>query len=233
MNAEVYDTAFYRFPIFRQVYQDEIRFVRSQDWTDSCLIEVGSGPGEFMLSFPGSFKMMVGVDRSKRLIEYAARQAAGDPSVHLISGDAAQLRQLLEECGPAEAENLPKLVSCVMNTLGILEPDVRSSVMANMAAILRPEDSFLIAVFNREHFGAAVESFYSANPDLCGTVGDGDYDLAAGDLRVESTGYYSHWFDEDELSNDLTTAGFGDFAIERHGVGLFAFGGRIGPLVSA
>lgn len=227
MKPEVYHKAVYSSPLLCPVYYEELRVVQEYDWTSHCLIEVGSGPGEFLLSFSGQFSIIIGIERSERLIEQAKRASVNQPSVHHILGDAIELNQLLKNMQISELGTHPKLVCCVMNTLGILEPDTRFAVLAEIAKLLENGDSYMLTVFNRAYFADAIRDFYQANPELCGRVEPHHYNIQSGDLRVDETGYYSHWFDLQEFISLLTTAGLRNFQVRSFGVALFALGGRL------
>lgn len=227
MRPGAYDKAVYASPLLRPVYEEELRVVQARDWSDHCLVEIGSGPGEFLLAFPDHFVIVVGIERSASFIEQAKNTSLNRPSVHHVLGDATELNELLKKANIPELWTHPKLVCCVMNTLGILEPNTRLAVLAEMSKLLDPTDSYMLTVFNRAHFAEGIQCFYQTSPELCGTVKPDHYDLQSGDLRVTETGYYSHWFDPRELAALLTGAGLHNFSVRAYGIALFALGGRL------
>jgi hypothetical protein len=71
---------------------------------------------------------------------------------------------------------------------------------------------------------SGIDSFYRRNPRLCGNLAEARVDLIRRELFVPATGYYSHWFSEEELSSLAGEAGVRNARVVADGIALFLVG---------
>jgi SAM-dependent methyltransferase len=193
----------------------------------SALVEVGCGTGKFCMSFIDRVDLIVGVDLSANFLSFLrARWQEHLSNVVLLHGDATALTELLLNAPQLQSDfwNRHRVVTCVMNTLGIMPGSIRQNVLNEMVKALDPVSTFFLVVFNSEFFLQGVNEFYKTVPHLCGTVEDSDITWETAEINVASSGYYAHWFTEDELSKMVQNAGLKDYSIRRVGVALFVIG---------
>jgi ubiquinone/menaquinone biosynthesis C-methylase UbiE len=229
IGSDEYDGAVYRSPILLEVYDHELQLLGESLASTDVLIEVGCGTGKFCLSFVDRVAMTVGVDISTHFLAHMIASSPNRPTLIPVVGDASNLDDILRSTKLLNSAfwSSRKVLCCVMNTLGIMSPATRPRVLSEMVRVMQPDGSFFLAVFNADYFEFGVQEFYRKNPDLCGQVEDGDIDVERAELRVASSGYYSHWFSTDELKQMLVQAGLKNYAITKKGVGIFVRGGRI------
>ncbi|SEF38501.1 Methyltransferase domain-containing protein [Amycolatopsis pretoriensis] len=218
----VYEDAVYRSPLLLSVFEHELALIRGRVTPSICVVEVGCGTGKFCLTFADDARMTVGVDVSRHFLDLLMKHSSPARRLFAVEGNAANLREVLADDRRLDSDyhESPKLFACVMNTLGIMPEQSRREVVREMCASLSPDDSLLLTVFNREFFGQAVREFYAAHPELCGVIEPGDVDSAKAELHVRSTGYFSHWFSEAELSELVTSTGLKRIHISTEGPGL-------------
>jgi SAM-dependent methyltransferase len=229
ISSDAYDQAVYQTGELVEVYEEEIRVVTSVASETATLIEVGCGTGHFLRPLTSRFPHIVGIDLSSEFLQRAASSLAGSGKLSLLRDDAVNLAEVLTESfGPCYVNTGPeRVICCVMNTLGIMPAASRRQVLAEIGSLQRPSDSIFLVFFNRKFLPSAVERFYRRNPGLCGPVRDSDVDLVNGDLRVAASGYYSHWFEVDEVEDLLVNAGINAFKVKKVGWSIFVGAGVI------
>ncbi len=227
--GDAYDQAVYQNQMLLQIHREEIRIVAKVGAEIPTLIELGCGTGQFLRPLSPQFAHVVGVDVSSIFLQRAAASLDGSGRISLMRDDAADLSRVLSDtfgrhyltAGPE------RLVCCVMNTLGIMPKRSRQRVLTEIRSIRRPSDSVFLVFFDREHLAEAVETFYKTSPGLCGPIRESDVDLENGDLRVISSGYYSHWFSVSEINDLMVDADIEDFVIKKVGWSIFVGTGLI------
>jgi SAM-dependent methyltransferase len=229
LSGDAYDNAVYENRMLLNIFRQEVSRAAEVASEIPTLIEVGCGTGQFLRPMVSHFAHVVGIDLSATFLQRAAASLNGSGRATLIHGDAGDLSSVLADTfgKPYLISGPSRLICCVMNTLGIMPESSRQRVIAEMGSIRRPSDSVFCVLFDRGYLADAVDSFYKQNPGLCGLIGSTDVDLNRGDLRVASSGYYSHWFNVEEVENLMATAGIKDFVIKKVGWSLFVGAGRI------
>lgn len=209
ITPEAHDSAIYGASPFDTLFQAQVERVAAALTPGSSLVEVGCGTCHFCGGFIGKAETIVGVDVSQKSTSEAAQNYANRPELVLVTGDASNLVSLLKK-NPALTDvfwTRNKVVSCVMNTLGIMPQEIRPSVVAEMVRLADNGGTVLISVFDGRFFERGVEEFYQHNNQLTGEFSNNDVDLAAHELHVRSSGYYSHWFTTEELDGLARDAG--------------------------
>jgi SAM-dependent methyltransferase len=194
LARDVYDTAVYGSHLLRPVLDTEVAIASKIVNCETVLIEVGCGTGQFCRRFIGRVAAVVGVDISLSMIGDLSQLADG--RLLLIEGDARRLGNVLAEHHAYRRMSVrrPKvLVTCVMNTLGIMDDITRQQVLAEMASVAGSHGHVFVAVFNGDHFELGIDQFYRVSPRLCGNLDSATIDLDTRELFVWDTGYYSHW----------------------------------------
>jgi SAM-dependent methyltransferase len=218
LDAKNYDSAVYQCDLLHSMYDRELTLAAEMMGDHDVLVEVGVGTGRFAGPLAGCGFPVIGVDISPTLLDMARDRY---PELLLIEGDACNLRELLVPVAGAEGR---RLVACVLNSIGVVDPVVREALVMEMIRSARG-GSFLLAVFNAEHFHRGISEFYAKSPELCGPMQEGDADHVRYELRTASN-YFSHWFTPAEVDDLLRRAGVEVYSVERCGVGLF-FSGAI------
>lgn len=222
LSATDYDTAVYSSPLLLPVLRRELEIAQEILQLTDVLIEVGCGTGQFCRRLIDQVDRVIGVDISSRMLRELANYLT--PKMVLIEGDATRLSSILgsdQNSAEALTQADRRVLACVMNTLGIMHNEVRRAVISEMAVTAGIDGLVFLAVFNAEHFECGVQDFYKLNPGLCGILDSGSVDFDSCELFVQNTGYYSHWFKEDELIDLAITSGLTNVELESSGVGLF------------
>lgn len=221
LAAEDYDAAVYSNPMLLALLDAELATARALLRRNRILVEVGCGTGQFCRRLTDDALAVIGVDISTAMTDELARRSAHD--LLLIHGDARYLSTLLAEHGTflwLDEEGSGPLVTCVMNTLGIMPSGTRWDVLHQMGLTAGPHGRVFLAVFNGDHFERGIEELYRPNPGLCGPLDDATIDLVTRELTVHSTGYYSHWFSEAELRRLAFDTGLRNVTVTESGIGL-------------
>lgn len=226
IGPEIYNDAIFNNPIISQVTNRQIQEIQELATSSSSLVEVGCGTCKFILSFKDQVKYIVGVDISDVSLNYVRETNKQLQNLALIKGDAMGLTSLLrsEFFIKTEFWIRPRIIACVTNTLGIMPASIRQSVVDEMVKAMGVNGKLFLSVFNAEFFDQGVRDFYKKVPSLCGDIQDSDVNYSTHELRVASTGYYTHWFTEAELVSLLQKAGLSEYSIKRHGVALMVTG---------
>jgi PhzF family phenazine biosynthesis protein len=224
MESGNYESAAYGSPLTVALYRKELRDAQAILGERDTLIEVGCGTGKFCMEFVGQVRWIVGLDLSDSLLVEARRRLPeSDRSTFLIEGDASQLDLVLRTALGNEHPiwESRRVVTCVMNTLGIMPEAIRQAVVTEMVRVAGREGLIYLVVFNGSAFRTGVEQFYRPNPQLCGELSEEDVDWRSRTLRVRSTGYYSHWFNVDEILALFEQAGARLESVEHEGIGSY------------
>ncbi|MGO9955526.1 MAG: methyltransferase domain-containing protein [Solirubrobacteraceae bacterium] len=216
LDGDSYDSAVYECPLLREMWEREINVAEELVPAHDVVVEVGVGTGKFAGPLSERGIPVVGVDISPTMLQVARTSY---PDLVLIEGDACKLREIL---GPVRQADGRRLVACVLNSIGVVDPVVREALVREMIQAASG-GSFLLVVFSAEHFHRGVTEFYARSPQLCGPVSEGDADYVRHELRTASN-YFSHWFTVGEIDDMLRRAGVSAYTVERCGVGLFFAG---------
>jgi hypothetical protein len=218
-----YDSAVYQSPRLLEIFHHQLELMEPWVTSEATLVEVGCGTCHFCASYLNRMGRVVGVDISSEFLTRVRDEYPDSKKLVLVQGDASGLSSLLHSVPELQQGfwNSPRIVTCVMNTLGIMPASIRQAIVSEMVKTMGDHGGFLLAVFNSESFALGVDEFYRQSPQLCGPVTEGDVNYDTSEIRVRSTGFYSHWFKEAELRELVENAGLRNYIIERHGFGLF------------
>lgn len=225
LSAASYDAAVGGSPLLRTVRDAELAVARGLITRRSVLVEVGCGTGQFCRHLVGRVGTVVGVDIAEGMLDVLRREC-GD-RVLAIEGDARRLSAVLS--GDALYQQLVAreadvVTACVMNTLGIMSAETRSTVLHEMAMTAGSDGRVVATVFNGDYFERGIDDFYRRNPRLCGSLDGATIDLATRELIVPATGYYSHWFSEPELWQMADKASVRNVEVRAEGIALLLVG---------
>lgn len=102
-----------------------------------------------------------------------------------------------------------KVFFCLLNTIGVIEPLARRKEMVeSMLAALGHDDRLILTVFAADAFEEKAEELYDGlEPMLDMKIKKDHYEFANATFQIDGIpGYYSHWFEESELLELLTSA---------------------------
>lgn len=227
IGPEAFESAVYNNPLLSEVFNKELEYMEALLSPSTALVEVGCGTGKFCMSFLHRVNLIVGVDLSPVFLNFLkVRWQEHLSNVVLILGDASSLTNLLVSAPQLQVRfwDHPRIVTCVMNTLGIMPGSIRQNVLNEMVKAMGPGDHFFLVVFNSNSFEQGVNEFYKTVPHLCGVIEEADINWEACEINVASSGYHSHWFSEDEISKMVREAGLKRYSINKIGIALFVTG---------
>jgi len=139
-----------------------------------------------------------------------------------VHGDACKLVDLMEMNFPKEEGLLwddVRIVVCVGNTIGIIPQELKETVYKQMLSLAGPSGILIMAYWNGRWFGDAVQNFYHANPQLCGTFQGDSIDLSTNTLKTPS-GYCTHWTTTEEARGVMEGLGAEIISIREMGKGV-------------
>lgn len=226
IEPHTYNDSIFKNPVISGVAKKQMEIVSQFASKDCSLVEVGCGTGKFLLSFKDQVGSLVGVDISDISLEHVRQESSNISNLQLVNGDATELSKVLKNEIPQSAPfwNHKKIIACITNTLGIMPESIRGDVVREMVQALGENGVFFLSVFNARFFQLGLDEFYRKVPALCGPIQDSDINYHNHELRVNATGYFTHWFSEDEVRGFVENAGLKDYEIIRHGVGLMVLG---------
>ena len=186
---------------FKELHDQQIVLLQKILRPNDAMIELGSGSAEMLAYFCQQLKWSVGIEISASFIEFAEKihPRLQQQSAILIQGDMLATKALLEQHLPATFWDHRRVVTILMNTIGIMPKDSYASIINTMQSIAKPQGVMIVGCWNRDYFAKGIKNFYQQHPELCGPVNKLEYDLVAGDLYNSVSGYISHWFTHDEL----------------------------------
>lgn len=167
-------------------------------------VDLCCGTGDLAQSIGNKFKITVGLDFSRKMLEIARKKYAG---VSFVNADATML--------PFKAESF----SCATVGFGIRNVNDYRKTMVEVLRILRPGGRFVILEFSK---GAGVlNSFYETYLEIfVPFLGD----------TISSTGAYSYlrdsvkeWMNARTLATELKKAGFRSVYLQKWGTGGIVF----------
>lgn len=99
-----------------------------------------------------------------------------------------------------------KVISCLLNTLGVVDEGTRAEIVANMFVAGGFDDTFVLSVFDRAAFGRhALRLYESIEPIVGAPRTSWQLDQETAEFRAGR--YYSHWFGLDEVRELVDRAG--------------------------
>lgn len=195
------------------------------------LIEVGCGTGEFIRDSAQTFRVAVGLDFNPNFIQYCEESIPKgmEARQRYIHGDACKLVEEMEKHFPKKEGllwNDVRIVACVGNTIGIIPQDMKAKVYDEMLNLAGEEGIVIMAYWNAQWFGDAVQNFYHANPQLCGPFKGESIDLSTCTLKTPS-GYCTHWTSIEEARDVMEGLGVEIISIRDQGKGVLVAARRI------
>jgi len=188
------------------------------------LVEVGCGTGEFVRETAETFRVAVGVDFNPHFIEFCKHEAADEGATRqrYVQGDACALVDLMKTEFPVH-EGLfwddVRVVACVGNTIGIIPQHLKAAVYKQMFELAGPSGIVIMAYWNAAWFGDAVQNFYHANPQLCGSFTGESINLGTTTLSTPS-GYCTHWTSVSEARAVMDSLGAEIISLKQKGKGV-------------
>jgi len=188
------------------------------------LVEVGCGTGEFIRDTGDHFRVAVGLDFNPHFIEYCKQEvpAGREGQQRYIHGDACELVETMKKHFPVQEGLLwddARVVACVGNTIGIIPAELKQKVYKQMLELAGPNGLLIMAYWNAQWFGDAVQNFYHANPQLCGPFGGDGIDLKTTTLKTPS-GYCTHWTSVEEARQVMKSLDAEIISIREEGKGV-------------
>lgn len=188
---------------FHSLYKDTIWYQMRllEEYSLNCCLEVGCGTGQIIEQVARkcnerSKKVMnLGIDINESFIQHCIE--AGEADVEYSVADATCLHKWQKKSHPELIEKRT-LVTCVNNTLSIMPPEIRPTVVRQMRKVAGRDGFVFLTYWNGMKFREGLVNYYKKNLSLCG-----EFDIAVQDfdrrkLHTE-TGYSSHWPLENEV----------------------------------
>lgn len=118
-----------------------------------------------------------------------------------------------------------KIVCILLNTLGIMRPSIRESIINNMVRCAGKGGLVIISVFNANSFDKYAGKIYRELKDMVGNFKEPHaFNSTKHEFRSE-TGYFSNWFEEDKISQLMSKAGCHNMVTKEIGdIALFMIG---------
>lgn len=152
-------------PCMFQLFSDEIALFKEihaelkKSHEKIAIIESGMGTAELFSKVLDDYEILVGVEISHKMIEYAYQfhqnlNAAKDGKLKLVQGDAAKLSQeIVDKCYPRDHEFWQKetfrLTCMCMNTFGILPPEIQGASLKEMMLVTGPGGKMIVGCWWR------------------------------------------------------------------------------------
>jgi SAM-dependent methyltransferase len=109
-----------------------------------------------------------------------------------------------------------KVFCCLLNTIGVMAPEVRQAVVRAMAAAGSAGDIVALSVFDASDFRRDAFALYSTLTPLVMDFEEANIDVGNNDF--ETPIYFSHWFTDEEAVELLRSAGL--VAVKAHPIGV-------------
>lgn len=199
---------------------------KSIDWISSIapsetyhkLLDLGCGPGIYCERFKKQGYEVVGIDISKRSIDYAKDSAIKQNlNIHYIHGDYTN----------HEFDEKMNLVTMIYCDFGVLAPEVRVNLLKKVLHVLDEGGVFIFDVFTKEQYTNKPEfkkrsfnesGFWCEKEHLLlhvfyryekeSTFLNEYIIVQEENKNIESYMVWEHVFTEEEIRNDLLKAGF-------------------------
>lgn len=98
-----------------------------------------------------------------------------------------------------------KMVVNLLNTLGVMKEDIRSKVMGNMVSAAGPKGRMVVSVFDADCFEEVAPIIYRSIRQITGKFDRKAFDPVKNEFQTRN--YYSHWFSQTEIVEELEKAG--------------------------
>jgi len=190
---------------------------------DVIVVEIGSGTGRLLFEIaedeskkesPYRVRYLIGVDVSPMMTKMAKKKhqdfigdkelsESWENKIKFCCENAILLNESIKQ-KKLNFNNATIIVVCVLNTLGIIDPNERSQVVQQMIKLVGTDGKLFISVFNAESFKKNAFVIYKPMTDMIGPIDERQiFDENSPDVKSQS-GYYSHWFNETEIINLIT-----------------------------
>lgn len=184
---------------------------------EMTILDLGCGPGLYTEIFAQNGHKVTGVDFSQNSINYAQNEAVKKGL------DITYLQQNYLELDVPEKSF--DLVTLIYTDLGVLNPDERSILLANIKKVLKPGGTFIFDVLNDKdlnkkvspkNWETAKSGFWRANPYLA--LSESylyekekvvlSQHVIAENERTEVYRFWTHFFSHNDISEMLSPHGF-------------------------
>jgi len=145
---------------------------------------------------------------ARKLSEYFSR---GEILIDRVKRDLSD-SEPVNKIDPKIFKKSPKVICCLLNTLGVLEKGTRIQTIRNIVSAAGSSDTLVFSVFNGESFSKYAPELYNKIRDLVGQVSADDFNHQTHEFRTRH--YYSQWFDKKMLSDALTVEGCCNVKVE-------------------
>jgi len=184
----------------------------------SALLDLGCGPGIYAELFHEEGYRVTGVDLSKRSLAYAEAEALKKE---------LPITYCLKDYLALDYVEHFDLITLIYYDFGVLSPQNREKLLRNIHSALKPGGLLVFDVFTPQHTASREENtswdyaesggFFSHKPHLnlksfflyeekrtfC------ERHIIITEQEIHSVNIWQHTFTKDELTNDLSSAGFG------------------------
>ena len=187
------------------------------------VVEIGSGTGRLLFEIaedqskkenPYQIRFLIGIDVSPIMTKIAKKKhqdflgknelsESWENKIKFCCENAILLNESIKQ-KDLNFNDATIIVVCVLNTLGIIDPNERSEVIRQMIKLAGIEGKIFISVFNAESFQKNAFAIYKPITKMIGPIDEKQFfDKNSPDVKSK-TGYYSHWFKESEIINLIT-----------------------------
>lgn len=199
--------------------QEIAKWIRSVAPPDRhpTLLDLGCGPGIYTELFHAAGYQVTGVDFSKRSVVYAINSA---------KEKGMQIKYRVQDYLTLDYTSQFDVITLIYYDFGVLSPGDRQVLLEKIRAALKPGGLLIFDVYTPQHLAEREEStswgyesqgsFFSPQPHIC--LSEFllykekrvlcDRHIIISDQGVKSFNIWEHTFTKDELSQDLSTAGF-------------------------
>jgi SAM-dependent methyltransferase len=117
----------------------------------------------------------------------------------------------LQKLKPSRYNDSKKVVINLLNTLGVMKPDIRPKVLANMVLAAGENGKVVVSVFSSDCFMEIAPTLYGSLKRITGNFDERAFDPEKKEFRTRT--YYSHWFSQNEIADMLERAGANDVKV--------------------
>lgn len=187
-----------------------------------CLLDLGCGPGLYAERFSQAGYSVIGIDFSKRSIEYARRQTA----VH-----KSGISYFYQDYMTMDYDSCLDVITLIYCDFGVLSTNNRATLMSKVYRALKPGGKFILDVFTPIQHQDKKETcdweyhpnggFWDEQPYLClNSFHRYDEDntvlnqtIVINENRVECYNIWEHCFTKNTLLSEAQTAGFTQYEL--------------------
>ena len=181
-------------PMLAEYQREELVYLttRIEQSGNKIFVDVGAGYGRVLPELSRVGKRVIAVDIDEELLGELRRRAQGLPNVHVVQGDANQLRELLKD------QDLEKpVIICLQNSLGTWKGDPRK-VLEEMKRIAQERGGeIVLSLFCQEGLRDQGVPMYRELVELVGEPDLKRTDFDKGIFRSKF-GYQSRWWTKEQ-----------------------------------